>query len=545
MICLRVFVTILLGVALAVATAADATDYYVSSSLGNDAWSGTLPEPNAGASDGPKQSLAASGNLLDATAQPGDRVLLRRGDTWTSSEGLTINTANGEEASLIVMGAYGTGDKPILDISGTGNAITVRGSYNDDASAWLRFEHLKITTTASPGNRPVGIFVLESYRPYIPHHITFSDCIIEGFKHGITLFQEHHTIENCVIKDNYGISPETGYTQGLYAQGNSITIRNNLFENNGRPDSWYDHNVYVSHGSGYLIEGNTVRNSLDGIKVRGANNTVVRDNVIHGMNLGGISVGGDDSVTIENVIIERNLIYDTVNGITVVSQSGTQTEPSLNITIRNNILHSNRPASPVGGDYGGYLSITDPIDGVFVYNNAFYGISDDNERILYVYSASPSNLQIKNNIFARTDLTRSALEISDVSALAGMDLDNNLYHYPGGVIIRVAGVNYSDLPSFRADYPTQEAGGVRGDPAFADPPADLHLTAVSVNAIDLGADATDLVDSDFDGAQRPWDGDQSGTAEWDIGPYEYLSPLLIFADGFESGGTTDWSLTAG
>jgi parallel beta-helix repeat protein len=531
--------TMFSGLVLALSMPASATDFYVSSSLGDDGWSGTLPDPNPGHTDGPKQSLAAAAALLDATAQPGDRVLLRRGDTWTGSSGLSVSTANGTPASPIVCGAYGSGAKPVLDISGTGNVISVRGSYNDDASAYLRFENLRITTTAAPGNRPIGILVLESYRPYTPHHITFSHCEIEGLKHGLTLYQNHHVIESCVIRNNYGMPPETGHTQGLYTRAEGTTIRSNLFENNGRPDSWFDHNLYMSHGTGYLIEGNTIRNSLDGIKLRGANNTVVRDNVIHGMGLGGIGVGGDDSGRIENVVIERNLIYDTVNGITVVSQSGTQTDPSTNITIRNNILHSNQQAGPIGGDYGGYVTITDPIVDVFLINNVIHGIWDQNERNLYVSSASPSNLQIKNNVFARTDTTRPALEFANASALSSVDLDHNLYHYPGGVLIKVESTSYLDLATFRGDHPLLEAGGVEGDPELANPPSDFHLTAASTLAIDTGADAPGLVDDDFDGAPRPWDGDDSSTAEWDIGPYEFLTPF--FVDGFESGDTSAWS----
>ncbi len=516
------------------------TEYYVSESLGNDAWTGLLPEPNVGLTDGPKQSLGAAATLLDTLAQPGDRVLLRRGDTWSgSSIALTLSTAVGTSSQPIVVGAYSTGPAPVLDRTDTGTIITIRGAYTDPATAWVRFENLRLTTTAPPGSRPIGVLILESYRVTTPHHITFADCEIDNLRHGLTLYHEGHVVERCHIHDNFGIAPETGHTQGIYTSGNDMTIRDCLFENNGKPDSWFDHNLYISHGSGNVIERNTIRSALDGIKVRGSSNTIVRDNVIYDMNLGAISVGGDDTGAIENVIIERNLIYDTVDAITVKSQSGTQIDPSRNIIIRNNIFHSNRGVAPIGGDYAGYVNVLDPVEDVSLYNNLIANISDPNERNLYIYATNPVRLEIKNNIFMRSDLTRPMVEFPNASAFAGTDLDFNLYHFPAGIILEVEGTNYTDLGGFRLDHPAQEGDGQEGDPQLMDPFTDFHLTAASVLAIDSGAHLTGVVDDDFQGLPRPTDGDHSSTSEWDIGPYEYR--YLLFADGFESGDVTEWS----
>ena len=243
----------------------------------------------------------------------------------------------------------------------------------------------------------------------------------------------------------------------------------------------------------------------------------------------------------DNVVIERNLVYDTVDAITVKSQSGTQILPSTNIVIRNNIFHSNRGDAPIGGDYAGYVNVLDPVEGVSVCNNLIANISDPNERNLYIYAANPVDLRIENNIFMRTDPTRPMVEFPNASAMAGTDLDHNLYHYPGGDILRVEGTDYQTLAAFRIDYPFQEAAGVEGDPLLADPCDDFRLTPDSALAIDTGEAMPVLVDDDFDGLARPIDGDDSGTAEWDIGPYEF-SPA-IFTDGFETGDTSTWTAT--
>jgi parallel beta-helix repeat protein len=521
---------------------AGATEYYVSSSLGNDSWSGMQPAPNPGQTDGPKQSLAAAESLLETVVQPGDRVLLRRGDVWSGEVSLTLSSAAGTSEDPIVVGAYGSGARPVIDRTSDGTIITVRGAYNEPASRYVRFESLRLTTSAAAGSRPIGVLILESYRPIDPHHITFADCEIDHLKHGLTLYEHGHVLETSHIHDNYGIPPETGHTQGIYVSGSDMTIRDNLFVNNGKPDSWFDHNLYISHGSGYVIERNTIRSSLDGIKLRGSYDTVVRDNVIHDMNLGAISVGGDDQGPVENVVIERNLVFDTVDAITVKSQSGDQVLPSKNIVIRNNIFHSNRGTAPIGGDYAGYVNVLDPVEDVYVVNNLIANISDPNERNLYIYAANPTNLQIKNNILMRTDQTRPMVEFPNASSHTGTDLDHNLYHYPGGDILRVAGVDYQNLAAFRIDYPLQEQDGVEGDPHLASPFSDCRLTADSSLAIDTGAPMTGVVDDDFDRLPRPLDGDGGATAEWDIGPHEYGH--VVFRDGFESGDVSAWSATA-
>jgi hypothetical protein len=73
---------------------------------------------------------------------------------------------------------------------------------------YLRFENLRLTTTAAPGNRPIGVLIPGSYLPVDPHHITFADCEIDHLKHGLTWYEHGHVLERCHIYDNYGIAPE-------------------------------------------------------------------------------------------------------------------------------------------------------------------------------------------------------------------------------------------------------------------------------------------------------------------------------------------------
>jgi len=89
------------------------TTYYVSSSLGNDANNGTSTAT-------PWQTI---GHVNGRTFQPGDWILLRRGDVWNES---LVPPSSGTAGNPISFDAYGTGAPPNLT-----------GYYAVPASAWV------------------------------------------------------------------------------------------------------------------------------------------------------------------------------------------------------------------------------------------------------------------------------------------------------------------------------------------------------------------------------------------------------------------------
>ncbi len=71
---------------------------------------------------------------------------------------------------------------------------------------------------------------------------------------------------------------------------------------------------------------------------------------------------------------------------------------------------------------------------------------------------------------------------------------------------------------------------------------DTHALMSVSPAID-SAETGLCPDADQRGAARPFDGDHDGTADCDVGAFEYRLPAAIFEDGFESGDTSGWSAT--
>src|SRR5215204_3824945 len=107
----------------AIAIQANATNYYFSSTEGDDSRS----SQQAQSPSSPWKTLARL-NAIFNTLQPGDSVLFRRGDVFYGS----INpSASGSSGSPIVLGAYGAGEKPVI----TG-FTSFTGWYSKGGNTW-------------------------------------------------------------------------------------------------------------------------------------------------------------------------------------------------------------------------------------------------------------------------------------------------------------------------------------------------------------------------------------------------------------------------
>ena len=486
------------------------TLYYFSSSEGDDTWDGTTSIP--GAPNGPKATTGALVALLPSLS-PGDAILLKRGDTWTGAIDLSYATSGpvGTAARPITIGAYGAGALPKFDVGYITSIIKTRGS-NTAAIDYLVIQDLQLTTTASPGSRPMGINLQkETVRTYNSNHITLRRLVINGLTDGIVNYSANTIIENSQIYNNYKIAPESGGNQtGIYNGGDNVIIRNNVMTDNGNPTDALEWNIYNSHNDGTLITGNTITGGPSGIKNRTSNNTTISGNTLSNFNFTAITSGGESAGgTSDTVLIENNSISDTPNGIIIKSQSGSTSLGQIsNYTVRNNILHGPNPS----GQYGGYVTFVDSApNNIQMYNNTITGVANGHRAIYGTVNLT--NSLIKNNILQREDNTAAIVEMS-ANSLAGIDLDNNLYYCVACNVLRVSGTNYATLETFKAAY-AEEVSGQAGNPSFFSS-TDFHLTAGSTPALNNGAIVTVPQSYDFDSVARPL------TAPWDIGAYEYV-----------------------
>ncbi len=445
------------------------TTYYVSESLGDDGWSGTLPEPNGSLTDGPRASLGAAAALLNG-ADPGTHVLLRRGDTWQPTGTVEISDAIGTEADPIVLGAYGEGAQPSIVSQHAGHTFTIRGSARGGTS-YFRMHDLRLTA-ASIQQGQDALYLFESLHPEMPHHVTFSELTIENNATGITMYGNDHLVHGSRIANN-----TMGH--GAWVHADNIAFRYTEFEHNGLPPpDTAVHSIYFSDCDGVLFEHNVVHTATDGVKARRTQNGIYRHNTFYEIEAIGIHLGGDSNGGANNNRIESNLFHDNAVGIVIKSESGIQTDPIDGLVIANNILHSSRVGFV---EWGSHLVIDAdvPAQNVWVVHNLLYDMDDDHG--IHIGNGG-ANITCANNIVGKFTAGRT-------------------YNFHANVIT-------SNNLSFttRADFDT--LGLV--DPAGFD----FQITASSTLLIDQGTDFTGVLDLDYVDAPRPVGGG------YDIGPYE-------------------------
>lgn len=252
---------------------ANNTTYYVSQSGGNDSNNGTsLGTP-----------WKTMSKVSSVTFQPGDNILLNRGDTWT--EQLNLH-GNGTFDNLITVSSYGSGNKPLIQNSN--NVITIANE-----SGW-KIQGLAIKNTSTADVRsnsgPNGAW------DYNPNAIILD-------------FSGNNAYSDIIIDGNEIYGSGVNYNgQGIFVQHNStsinqlvldrLTVSNNEIHHLG-PFAFYSTAKWTgSQGSGQ----NRYPNYSDKL----FRNVHIVDNVVHDMGVQGILL-----TQANHSDIKRNLVHDT------------------------------------------------------------------------------------------------------------------------------------------------------------------------------------------------------------------------------------------
>ncbi|MBP7230652.1 MAG: right-handed parallel beta-helix repeat-containing protein [Syntrophaceae bacterium] len=418
--------------------------YYVSSSSGKDSNSGI--------------SLQAPFKTLNRISaldlKPGDKVLLKKGDTW--QESLTL-PGTGNKNALLVFSSYGNGEMPVINgatllkdwtksVPGTYftgyigmcNGLLENGIPLKRASSksltdgqWFHngvYIHYRPTKDLDVAYRVErcargSLFTLENKEYVLIDGITFYGAN----KYGIRLIDcSNITIANCKIVCNGGEGI------GLHRQKGELVCKNILIRNNIL--DWNANGIYIEgkkggfKSTGY-IKSMIINNSITHTNFRNVWEHSTKDGHAIGIqnssfcrfegntitdNYSGIALWTAESFISQGNIFTRNFVarnqlYGIVNG-------ADGRDNSFHNTFSFNIITENGWQT---GNWGG-LRINKPqTKGNYYYNNTLY----NNDINIYLYS-SPDFHVIKNNISLHPRKYHVWL---DKSAGTHNIIDNNCY----------------------------------------------------------------------------------------------------------------------
>ncbi len=415
--------------------------------------------------------VSPAGNDADpgSEAQPW-RTIQKAADSLVA--GQTVYIMTGTYAERVMPQNEGTADHLITYAAQPGATVTIDGSgvtLPDDLvglfeigfKSYIRVTGLRIIN-AQPNTDNGGILVRGSSYIWIENNSTDHTA-----SSGIGVWDSDH-----------------------------VTIDGNTIEHAGEAGG--QECISVAGTDTFEVRNNTVRDgSKEGICSKdGSSNGTVYDNTVERVHGVGIYVDAWDKHTF-NIDIFRNVAHDVEgDGFTVACERGGLLE---NVRIFNNVSYHNQSLGisvSINGDVN-----THPMNGIQIVNNTVHnngwptwggGIAVDNP--------GAENVVVRNNICSQSLFFQ--LVVGAGVPASAVAVDHNLIDgFRGGE------------GEIRGDDP------VEGDPAFVGAAvADFHLQGTSP-AIDRGSD-TQAPSTDMDGQARPQDGDDDGTAAWDIGAFE-------------------------
>ena len=401
--------------------------YYISSSTGNDSYSG-ISEAGAW------KSLEM---LSDVSLKENDRVLLKAGDTFT--EQWVLNKVQGTKENPVYIGAYGdvaANGKPVINPGITDDTTTdifeiAAPVIKLNDAEGLEIENLKITGS--------GVGVHLGYNNTLNHeYVRFANCDfvdLTGFDitdHRDGLTKEYHMATAITVSvDNYNIGVDDPALIGLYIDkcttnkcGTLYAPASSLYATNeGGSDAV--HGLYISgttmtkndYYGVYLaaVEGGYMTDCvIDGCGAAeyftpgtagilfGLDNYAVINTEIKNQQRGGVKYDGvaiDFEQLCDNVIVQNCWIHDNTGSGVLMYDSGSGSEhANTNCKIVNNVFENN--ASEAKDTTEGH---DDPLADIRITSGTGYAAKDCiitgnqyfNNLVITVGTFSPKKLTYK------------------------------------------------------------------------------------------------------------------------------------------------------
>lgn len=280
-----------------------ATNYYLSSSTGDDNYNGTI-------TNSPWQSInQLNSKMADGTIQPGDNIFLKRGDTFSGTLKITV--------SNVAFSTFGNGVKPVID---AGTPLT----------NWTEISNNTWQTSCQTCTDDVRMLTINDE---FQHFARFpnSDATNKGY-----LTYESHTDENSIT--DYQLSNSPNWTGAeLVVRNRRWKLDRSIVQHNGNtlslntplkvePKNNYgyffqNHLAALDQNGEFVYEANsktfTLKSSINpngSAKTSHTNYAVILDNVASvtinnfhftGANLGNVYIDDADNISLINCTISE------------------------------------------------------------------------------------------------------------------------------------------------------------------------------------------------------------------------------------------------
>ncbi len=420
------------------------TTYYISSSGGSDANDGLSPAT----------AWQTVGKAF-ANMATNRRFLFNRGDSFS-----TPGDHNVDPPGPGFIGAYGSGNQPLINITGTNGGVRFR--TNDWVIADLEFSGLGVADQGSAilfeGTKQISRILIQ--------RLTVHDFRVDiGWTDWPTMYSTPHdgnTVAECICS--------VPQVNGFYLGGKRLALLGNIVRDSATSHItrvWQAHQAVIAHNQ--FLRPGTDRHSL---KLLGpvygdgrpeSQFVTVSDNTFQGQ-VWAVVIGPEDTIhdeRVSQVIFERN-----TNLVTTQTQASCVVK-AREVTVRNNVFIGTSGSNfytAVG--VGQSTGLEPPAMNIRVLNNTVYRGDAGSQFSVVSFDVRCSDVTVKNNIASAT-LVPSMFVTT--GACPNLVSDHNLLTL---------------TPGF-----ANAAGG------------DFHLNAGSP-AVDTGVDLVQ-VKTDFDGKIRP------------------------------------------
>jgi hypothetical protein len=430
--------------------------YYVDSQSGNDNNTGTTPEQAW-------KSLDKT-SLIDF--KPGTKVLLKRGSLFQNSK-IVLTERSGTINNPIVIGSYGLGELPIIDMNEKpefavviigGNHILIENLEmkngmggiqmarveNKSVFSGFTFRNLHIHDMFTEGG---AAFQLNPRRHDQKVAAQYSDILIENCRAERInrSFITGDGLKNCTIRNNvFSYSAGPGMVIGLTS---NLIIRGNIIDSSGsRIDSRYYGRGscgWLLHCNDVLVEKNKFLNAQGWLDSYGFHLDVGNKNCIIQYNLSMNNSGGFVQILGKNM----NCVYRYNVSINDGYRRTGGFEGRFRVIQNGYVISLNGFIPPRGGDFAGPYNS-------YIYNNTIYMGEHIQPGFNIRYTVDGA--LIANNIFyfkngAENDTKNRTDRESEEIVAKNVTFDNNLF------------LNQKSFPS---DMMAEAKNHIFGDPQF-------------------------------------------------------------------------------